>query len=348
MGSEIKNIAGFRSRGGEKPFIDPMQLGIVGLSPSNPDYIEGVDPPATDQNWFAHCPRVDEALEDEFVADIAENGVERPIDVYRDGLRLITLEGRRRVRAARRAWLEQKGEEEKRIAVCVVIRSGSEEDLFAYNVGSDDPKLRKNRNPVQRAQMIAAYVKRCGEDLEKAGKLFRCSEATIRNNLRLLELAPGPLAEVAKGTLSMANALRIVALPRSEQISVVSEYKEAIKEAATEVVESAAEEANETVVDVKDETDEKKGKKKAAKKAPKDARVHKRIAVADTIRSRREILKVREALGELEVDKKLEDARNYVAATLSWCANHRIGNSDVSAVMALVEKAMEKPKKRRS
>ena len=42
MGSEIKRIDGFRSRGGEKPYLNPMEVGIVGLTHS--DRERDVDP----------------------------------------------------------------------------------------------------------------------------------------------------------------------------------------------------------------------------------------------------------------------------------------------------------------
>src|ERR1700690_416393 len=205
MGSEIKRIAGFRSRGGEKPYLNPMQVGIVGLGGA--DRVD-IDPEATDVNWFAHDPRVNEDLEDEFIATIDANGVERPIDVYIDGTRAIVIEGRRRLRAARRRWLretEQGVAEDERVAVCVIVRKGTEEELFRYNVGSDDPSLRKNRNPIQRATMIHAYVKRMNNDVDKAAKFFECSAGTIRNALALLNLAAPVQAGVASGTLRQNN-----------------------------------------------------------------------------------------------------------------------------------------------
>ena len=63
MGSNVNKIQGFASRG-ELTAFDPSEIVIVGL-----------DVPLTAENWWAYCPRVDEPIEEEFLADVRANGV---------------------------------------------------------------------------------------------------------------------------------------------------------------------------------------------------------------------------------------------------------------------------------
>ena len=145
-------------------------------------------------------------------------------------------------------------------------------------------------------------------------------------------------AEVASGALSQNNGVRLATMPRAEQVSALAEYKSVAKDATKALAaEDGAKSAPEDVED-------KPKPKKAAKKSTA-AKERRRIVTEDTLRSRREVRKIREALGELEVDKDLEDTRNHVAAALAWFTNGRVGNSDVSKVFALAEKAAEKPRK---
>ena len=221
MSSDVKNIDGYRARGGEAPWIDPNKIVVVGL-----------DVPASADNWFAHCPRIDEEIEEEFVQSVREDGVRKPVEVYRDGNRVALLAGRRRVRAARIVWKEQADKDvpvDSRIAVRVLMRSGDPSDLFKYNVR--DNADRKDLNPIQRATMMANYQKHAGDDVDKTAGMFNVSPATVRNYLSLLNLTSCVQAAVAKRELSVANALALTPLPRADQAAHLSEYKQQNKEA---------------------------------------------------------------------------------------------------------------------
>lgn len=214
MGSDVKKIEGYRSRGGEIPWVDPFKI-----------LIAGIDIPATAENWFAHCPRIDEDIDDAFIQSVREDGVRKPVEVFRDGNRVVLLAGRRRVRAARIVWKEQEEQKtalDRRIAVRVLIRSGSPDELFKFNVR--DNSDRKDLNPIQRATLMQSYQKYAGDDIDKTARMFGVSGPTVRSYLTLLDLAPSVQEAVARRTFSITNALRLSALPRAEQAAKLIEY----------------------------------------------------------------------------------------------------------------------------
>jgi ParB-like chromosome segregation protein Spo0J len=221
MGStSTRKIEGFVSLGGEAPFIDPNDVVIVGL-----------DEPETADNWYAHCSR----LADETDADLAEYAndirlsgkVDEPIDVVRDGDRVVVLDGRRSTRAARMVWAEQAkagvaaGD---RVSVRVLVRRGSPEELFRYNV---DSHKKKPLTPMQRARMILKHFSCTGEDMKKTAEAFGVTTQTIKNMSSLVDLAPDVQRAVDKGELPIREAIKLADMPRAEQQLLLTSLKEA-------------------------------------------------------------------------------------------------------------------------
>lgn len=215
MGSNVAKIEGYQARGGEMPWINPNNILIVGL-----------DVPETADNWFAQCPRAKEEVDEEFLESVRKEGVRLPVDVYRDGARVLTLEGRRRVKGARIVWEENKKKgvkPEDNIAVRVNIRHGSPEELFKFNAQSHQGK--KDLDPVQLAMLMANFQKHASDDVEKTANVFACSVGKVRQHLALLNLHPKVQREVSGFHLSIKNANKLAGLPREEQVAKLEEYK---------------------------------------------------------------------------------------------------------------------------
>jgi hypothetical protein len=216
MGSAAtRKLEGFAALGGEVPFLFPHDIKIVGL-----------DVDQTDSNWFAYCPRFDEALEPDWIDDIRENGVRQPVDGYRDGNSIVLLEGRRRVRAARIIYDEQAKRgipEDSRITVRVHVRKGTPQDYFAYNVGSEN---RKQRSPMQRAALMV-QAQKYGSDDKKLAEMFSCTPQTVKNTLALLDLDVSVQKSVDKGELPLREAVKMAAMPREEQKEALAKLREA-------------------------------------------------------------------------------------------------------------------------
>lgn len=212
MGSSVAKYEAVRERGGDVPWANPDLLRIVG---------DDDDVPATDANWYAQCPRATEDPGDDLVADIETHGVIHPISVYGDGTRLIVLDGRRRVHAARKVRAKQTAAglpEEDRILLRAIIRKGSPEELYQFNIGADrtggEPKP---KNPLQRAQQMLLHWKRTGESHAKTGQAFSCGAQVVRYMLKVFDLAPELQERIACGDLSLREAIGLADFERAEQ-----------------------------------------------------------------------------------------------------------------------------------
>lgn len=215
MGSAAtRKIEGFVSLGGELPWLDPLAIKIVGL-----------DIDQTAENWFAFCPRADEELEAAWLEDIRQNGVRQPVDVFRDGDTVVLLEGRRRVRAARQIWDEQRKAgvpEKERISVRVNVRRGSPFELYGYNVGSEN---RKARTPLQKAALMSHALK-FGADEKQIAEMFSVTAQTVKNTLALFDLAPEVQKAVDKGEFPLREAIKLADKSRDEQKQILTELRD--------------------------------------------------------------------------------------------------------------------------
>lgn len=222
MSNKIRELEGYKSSGSEVPYFDPNEVWIVGLDEEAPE---------TEENWFAHCARLhDESDAD--LADLIENirktgRVDDPIDVVRDGSRVIVLDGRRRTRAAR---IVRKEQAEKRmpiadrVVVRAIIRTGAPEDLFRYNVDSHKKKL---LNPLQKARLILNHFKSTGEDAQKTAAFFVVTKSVVRYNVRAFDLSQRLQNAVAAGKFPLQEALKLADLPRDEQNKAYAELEAA-------------------------------------------------------------------------------------------------------------------------
>ena len=215
MSSDVRELDGYVSRGGEVPHVDPNDVLIVGL-----------DVPETPENWFAHCVRIrdesDADLED-YVNDILRTRrVDDPIVVYRDGEKLIVLDGRRSTRAARIAWSRQKEtgvKRDERVSVRVLLRRGDPEELFRFNA---DSHKKKPLTATQKARLYLNYHERTGEDLEKTRIFFSVTVQTVRNMLAIFDLDTQVQKKLDTGEIALREAVKLRTLPRAEQREAIA------------------------------------------------------------------------------------------------------------------------------
>lgn len=210
MSSDVRELDGFISRGGEVPHVDPNDVLIVGL-----------DTPETTENWYAHCARLkDESDADleEYVVDILRTGrVDDPIDACRDGDKLIVLDGRRSTRAARIAWSRQKEigiKKDERVTIRVLLRRGEPEELFRYNA---DSHKKKPLTATQRARLYLNYHERTGEDLERTRLFFGVTSQTVRNMLAIFDLDAQVQKKLDTGEIPLREAVKLRTMPRADQ-----------------------------------------------------------------------------------------------------------------------------------
>jgi hypothetical protein len=205
--SSVTKIEGVIRRGGDVPVINPHKPVIIGFDESNSESV-----------WFSFCPRADEPVDEAFIASIREpNEVRDPIHVCRDGDRVLVLDGRRRVKAARIVWDEQNAAgvpEDRRVILRFVMQTGTPAEFFRVNRSSHDD--RKELTPFQRAQLMAHYAKHV-DGMQAVAEEFGCTVQTAKNNLAILNCSERVQAKYNDGTITATAAVRLSRLPRAEQ-----------------------------------------------------------------------------------------------------------------------------------
>lgn len=143
---------------------------------------------------------------DELTASIRDNGVLQPLVVRRagdGGYQLIA--GERRLRAAQRAGLER---------VPIVVRDVN--DGEALELALVENLQRENLNPLEEARAYQRLGDEFGLAQEDIAQRVGKSRSTVTNSLRLLQLSPDVLAQVASGALSAGHARSLLGLPSTQ------------------------------------------------------------------------------------------------------------------------------------
>ena len=210
MGSNVKNIEGYESRGGDTPGLDPNKVFIVGL-----------DEPETPENWFAHCTRLrdisDGDLED-YLAEVRLTGrVQKIVDVYADGYRRGVLDGRTTTRVARMYRAEQV---KNGVAAGDLIRirvrthEGTPEDFYRINTSSHK---QRPLTKMQEARQYLTYFTRHEEDHAKTALFFGVTAQTVKNQIAVFGLDERLHEHIDSGKLPVSQAIKLVDKPRAEQ-----------------------------------------------------------------------------------------------------------------------------------
>jgi ParB family chromosome partitioning protein len=148
----------------------------------------------------------DEPGLDELTASIREKGLLQPLIVRRTGEgRYQLIAGERRLRAAQRAGLTR---------VPIVVREV--DDRESLELALIENLQRENLNPVEEAR---AY-QRLGDEFrlaqEEIAQRVGKSRSAVTNSLRLLQLPPDVLSQVASGGLSAGHARSLLGLASAQ------------------------------------------------------------------------------------------------------------------------------------
>jgi ParB family transcriptional regulator, chromosome partitioning protein len=149
---------------------------------------------------------------DELTASIREKGLLQPLVVRRAGEgRYQLIAGERRLRAAQRAGLTR---------VPIVVREV--DDGESLELALIENLQRENLNPVEEArayQRLGDEFRLAQEDIaRRIGK----SRSAVTNSLRLLQLPPDVLSQLASGALSAGHARSLLGLPSAQAQAAVA------------------------------------------------------------------------------------------------------------------------------
>jgi len=147
---------------------------------------------------------IDEARLKELAASIAAHGVLSPIILRREEGRLEVVAGERRLRAARMAGLS---------AVPAVVKelSGGQ----ALEIALVENLQREDLNPIEQAEAYLRLQEEFGLTQEEVARRVGRDRSSVANALRLLRLPKQIRADVVTGILSEGHARALLALERA-------------------------------------------------------------------------------------------------------------------------------------
>lgn len=185
--------------------VFPEDLVIIGL-----DTKDGTEHPLWD-------PRIMDPVEPKMVANVRAYGVFEPVIMQRleDG-RVVVLDGRQRVRAAREANKQAKaaGEEPMRVPVAN-IRKGDVATAQGIMISANE--IRRDDTMAVKAEKAKKLVEVYGRTQAEVATMFGVSVEAVRGWLALADAPEEVKQAVASGAVAPSTAVAIARLPAAER-----------------------------------------------------------------------------------------------------------------------------------
>jgi ParB family chromosome partitioning protein len=192
--------------------LDPNDLCIVGIDSTD------------DSLGFLSDPRNELPLPDEFIKNIMVYGVASPVVATKIGDKLVVVDGRQRVKAAREAnrRLIEEGKAPQRIKV--LPRKGQDFELFGVSLSLNEH--RTDDCIVDRAAKAQRFIN-MGRSVDEAALAFGVTDQAINQWLKILELAPAVQDFIRHGKLAVITAMKLLKLTPDEQVAAATKLVEA-------------------------------------------------------------------------------------------------------------------------
>lgn len=189
--------------------------------------IVGLDTVEQDKTSPLYDERVNIELPEALVASIREHGVQQNVVALEKNGKLVCVDGRQRVRAARelnRRLVEDGGTKNDLVKVPVVRYASNGVGLMGLGIALNEIRY---ADPVHvKAAKLQRYLN-LGRSLEDAALAFGVGIPTLQNWLSFVKLEPELQEEVSDGTLSVTDAVDLSAMDTAEQKQVAKEVKKA-------------------------------------------------------------------------------------------------------------------------
>jgi ParB-like chromosome segregation protein Spo0J len=198
----------------EYPYADPDDLFIIGLDTDDDEKHELFDE-------RAHAP-----LDPNLVRNISVYGVLQPVIVREEAGKKYVVDGRQRVRAARRAKSKQAeaGEVEVRVPYLTSVVKGADRQRLAGVMVSTNEQRRADDILVKAAK--ASRMIALGSDMDEVAIAFGRSTTTIRQWLNLLESHPTLVQAVRHELIAVSAAHEVAKYPKEEQVGVLQALRQ--------------------------------------------------------------------------------------------------------------------------
>jgi ParB family chromosome partitioning protein len=193
-------------------YMAPEDIVIIGL-----DTKDGPD-------HFLWDERIKLPLSGSFVQNVAKVGVIKAVTCTKlkiDGEdRAVVVDGRQRVRAARKANEILKSQGEPELRVKVLPQRGSEDALMGLSLSTNS--FNQEDTPATKARKAQRLLDRGMSPAEVADYLGVTTQS-IANWQKLLELAPAVIKAVDDERIAASNAIKLHKLDKSEQTEKLKE-----------------------------------------------------------------------------------------------------------------------------
>jgi ParB-like chromosome segregation protein Spo0J len=183
-------------------FVNPHELTIIGL-----DTDENEDHPLYDERIYIE---VDEDL----IKNIGFYGIQHPVLVQSEDDRLLVVDGRQRVRAARRLW--DQAQASGSVGVKVPVRRVDAPENILSGIMISTNELRRDDDILAKAIKAHRMYRQVG-NISEVAIAFGRSEQAIRNYLSVAEADSRLHEAIRAGKIAFTTSVEIARLTKSEQ-----------------------------------------------------------------------------------------------------------------------------------
>ena len=198
-----------------KKAVDAPRTNLFLIDPDELTLVE-------DENDPLYDPRVKLPLDENLMKNMMVFGNLEPIIGRKVGEKVVVVDGRQRVKAARAAnvLLAERGKELIRMKVCMY--RGTSTDTFGVMISTNEN--RTDDGPLARAEKMNRYMS-MGRTEDEAAVAFGVNVQTINTWLKLLDLSVKLRRAVERGQVSASAAVTLSTLSPEDQDAALDELK---------------------------------------------------------------------------------------------------------------------------
>lgn len=188
--------------------VDPFAVVVIGKDT------------ADDEKHPLFDPRINLPIDEAMVANIMYYGVLKPVEVTKDGDRLVVVDGRRRVLHARIAKQRQIERGDEPVGLPIILRKGDDAHLFG--VSRTHNAFHSSDGPLTNAYNARRMID-MGKTEAEVALTFGVTLQAVKNWLQLLSAHKDVIDAVKTELLTFTAAMHIAALSKAEQTEVLVE-----------------------------------------------------------------------------------------------------------------------------
>lgn len=192
-------------------YVSPKDLLIVGLDDEREDH------PLWD-------PRAFKQPDEDLIRNIMTYGIFQPVQVRREDGKILVVDGRQRVKAAREAAARQEAAGEVQVHVPIIEQGGEDKRITGIMISANEQ--RSNDEVLEKANKAQRMLDLTG-DIDEVCVAFGKTRTTINNYLLLNRADPRIHQAIREKKISASAGIDLAKLPRENQASRLEELLKA-------------------------------------------------------------------------------------------------------------------------